>query len=175
MAEHVVIVGGGLAGLAAAVALGERGLRVTLCESRPRWGGRASSFVDQTTGEPIDNCQHVALGCCTNFRHFCQTIGIDRFFCREKELVFFGPDGRASRMAAWPLPAPLHLARSFAGLKFLSWNDKYCLARGLRALSCTDPQTCEGITFLDWLRSHRQTAATIERFWHVVLVSALSE
>ena len=175
MAEHVVIIGGGLAGLAAAAALGERGMQVTLCEARPRWGGRASSFVDQTTGESIDNCQHVALGCCTNFRHFCRTIGIDRFFCREKTLVFIGPDGRASRMTAWPLPAPLHLLPSFAGLEFLSWNDKYRLARGLSALSRTDLATCEGVTFLDWLRRHGQTAAAIERFWHVVLVSALSE
>jgi squalene-associated FAD-dependent desaturase len=174
-AEHVVIIGGGLAGLAAAAALGDRGIRVTLCESRPRWGGRASSFVDQTTGEPVDNCQHVSLGCCTNFRHFCQTIGIDGYFCREKELVFIGPEGRASRMAAWPLPAPLHLAPAFAGLRFLSWNDKYHLARGLRALSRTDPATCDGATFLDWLRRHGQTEPAIDRFWHVVLVSALSE
>jgi len=175
MAEHAVIIGGGLAGLAAAAALGERGLRVTLCESRPRWGGRASSFVDQTTGEAIDNCQHVALGCCTNFRHFCRTIGIDRFFCRENELVFIGPDGRASRMAAWPLPAPLHLGPAFAGFDFLSWKDKYLLAKGLRALSRTDRKTSDDVSFLDWLRAHKQSEAAIERFWHVVLVSALSE
>ena len=175
MADHVVVIGGGLAGLAAAAALGERGLRVTLCESRPRWGGRASSFVDQTTGESIDNCQHVVLGCCTNFRHFCRMIGIDRFFCLERSLVFIGPAGRASRMTAWPLPAPLHLAPSFAGLEFLSWKDKYHLARGLRALSRTDPATCEGVSFLDWLRCNDQTEPTIKRFWHVVLVSALSE
>jgi squalene-associated FAD-dependent desaturase len=176
MSEHIVIVGGGLAGLAAAVGLaGRPDLRVTLCESRPRWGGRASSFVDQTTGEPIDNCQHVALGCCTNFRHFCATIGIESLFCREDELVFIAPDGRASRMAAAPLPAPLHLAPAFARFGFLSWHDKYRLARGLRALARTDPSTCEGLTFLDWLHQHGQTPATIDRFWHVVLVSALSE
>src|SRR5258708_14274301 len=168
MTSHVVIMGGGLAGLAAAAALGERGLRVTLCESRPRWGGRASSFVDQTTGEPVDNCQHVSLGCCTNFRLFCETIGLVRYFCRENELVFIGPNGRASRMAAWPLPAPLHLAAAFAGLDFLSWNDKYHLAKGLRALSHTDPAMCDGVTFLDWLRRHGQTEAASERFWHGV-------
>jgi len=175
MAEHVVIIGGGLAGLAAAAALGERGMRATLCESRPRWGGRASSFVDQTTGEAIDNCQHVALGCCTNFRHFCRMIGIDRFFYREMTLVFIGPNGRASRMSAWPLPAPLHLAPAFAGLGFLSWKDKYQLARGLRALSRAKIETHDGMNFLDWLKQHGQTEAAIERFWHVVLVSALSE
>ncbi|HEY3966790.1 MAG TPA: hydroxysqualene dehydroxylase HpnE [Planctomycetaceae bacterium] len=176
MSKHVVIVGGGLAGLAAAVGLaGRPELRVTLCESRPRWGGRASSFVDQTTGEPIDNCQHVALGCCTNFRHFCQAIGIESLFCREDELVFVAPDGRASRMAAAPWPAPLHLAPAFARFGFLSWHDKYRLGLGLRALARTDPALCEGVTFLDWLHRHGQTQTNIDRFWHVVLVSALSE
>ncbi len=176
MSKHVVIVGGGLAGLAAAVGLaGRPELRVTLCESRPRWGGRASSFVDQTTGEPIDNCQHVALGCCTNFRHFCRTIGIESLFSREDELVFIAPNGRSSRMAASSWPAPLHLAPAFARFGFLSWRDKYRLALGLRALARTDPAACEGITFLDWLHRHGQTQTTIDRFWHVVLVSALSE
>jgi squalene-associated FAD-dependent desaturase len=176
MSSHVVIVGGGLAGLAAAVGLsGRTGVRVTLCESRPRWGGRASSFVDRVTGEPIDNCQHVALGCCTNFLHFCRTIGINRLFCREDELVFIGPDGRVSRMSAARWPAPLHLARAFAGLKFLSWHDKYRLALGLRALARCNRTVCDGVSFLEWLHRHQQTPATIDGFWHVVLVSALSE
>ena len=176
MTKHVVIVGGGLAGLAAAVGLaGRPGLRVTLCESRPRWGGRASSFVDQTTGEPIDNCQHVALGCCTNFRHFCETIGIESFFCREDELVFIAPDGRASRMTAAPLPAPLHLAPAFARFGFLSWPDKYRLGARITRMARTDPTACEGITFPVGLHRPGQTPATIDRFWHVVLVSALSE
>jgi squalene-associated FAD-dependent desaturase len=176
MAEHVVIIGGGLAGLAAATALaGRAGLRVTLLESRTRWGGRASSFVDQTTGESIDNCQHVSLGCCTNFQHFCRTTGIDQFFHRENELVFVAPDGKFSSMTAAPLPAPLHLAPSFARFGYLSWRDKRALARGLRALAHARPASYEGQSFLDWLKAHGQTAAAIDRFWHVVLVSALSE
>ncbi|MBI3864794.1 MAG: FAD-dependent oxidoreductase [Planctomycetia bacterium] len=176
MSVHVVIVGGGLAGLAAAAGLaGRPGLRITLLESRPRWGGRASSFVDQTTGETIDNCQHVALGCCTCFRHFCRTIGIEGMFCRERELTFIGPEGRTSRMAAAPLPAPLHLAPAFARFNFLSWRDKLGLARGLRALARTDPKSADAGSFLDWLKRHGQTPVAIDRFWHVVLVSALSE
>src|SRR5579872_1662477 len=98
MDGRVVIVGGGLAGLAAAAVLAERGLRVTLLESRPRWGGRASSFVDQATGQKIDNCQHVNLGCGTNFQHFCRTVGIDSLFHREERLTFIGPDGNESAM-----------------------------------------------------------------------------
>jgi len=175
MGNRVAIVGGGLAGLAAAVALAGRGLAVTLLESRPRWGGRASSFVDQATSEAIDNCQHVALGCCTNFLQFCQTVGIQKHFDRESLLTFVGPDGRTSALSAAPLPAPLHLFPSFAGMRFLSWSDKLRLALGVRALARTDPEECADETFLHWLQRNRQPPVVIDRFWHVVLVSALSE
>ncbi len=176
MQERVVIVGGGLAGLAAAVGLAARGCRVTVVEARPRWGGRASSFVDQTTGETIDNCQHVALGCCTNFLHFCRLMQIDSLLQRESQLWFIGPDGRSSDFAAssW-LPAPLHLFPAFLRLKYLSTYEKWRLAWGLRALARVDPAKCGTEPFSAWLKRHQQPPTLIERFWHVVLVSALSE
>jgi len=172
--ERVVIVGGGLAGLAAAAALGDRGVPVTLLESRPRLGGRASSFQDAATGQWIDNCQHVSMGCCTNFRHFCERTGLREFFRTEPVLHFLAPDGRVNRFAAGPWPAPLHLAGAFARLSYLSWNDKRKLAQGLKQLArTTGPDT--GQSFADWLQHAGQTRAAIERFWTVVLVSALSE
>jgi len=175
MSGNVIIVGGGLAGLAAAVALAERGVRCTVLESRPRLGGRASSFPDANSEQWVDNCQHVAMGCCTNFHQFCKTTGIDTAFERQRELYFINPDnGRVHRFGASGLPAPLHLAGSFAGLSYLTLNDKLALARGLKTLasksSIADPRP-----FSEWLKAHRQTPRTIERFWHVVLVSALSE
>ncbi len=173
---HVIVVGGGLSGLAATVALAERGLRVTLLESRPRWGGRASSIVDQGTGETIDNCQHVNLGCGTNFQHFCRTVGIESLFVREPKLTFIAPDGRASSLSAAPLlPAPLHLLPSLARLRYLSAAEKWQLAGGLRALARNDSRQCGDESFLQWLQRQGQSPAVIERFWHVVLVSALSE
>jgi squalene-associated FAD-dependent desaturase len=175
MGGRVVIVGGGLAGLAAASALAPRGFAVTLLESRPRWGGRASSFVDRATDEEVDNCQHVALGCCTNFLHFCRTVGIDRFFEREDHLTFITPDGAVSEFSAARWPAPFHLAPAFARLKSLSWFEKYRLARGLSALARTDPAECADESFLEWLKRHHQPQTVRESFWHVVLVSALSE
>jgi squalene-associated FAD-dependent desaturase len=175
MSDNVIIIGGGLAGLAAAVALTQNGVRCTVLESRPRLGGRASSFPDANSEQWVDNCQHVAMGCCTNFHKFCKTTGIDTAFERQRELYFINPDtGRVHRFHANGLPAPLHLAGSFAGLSYLTLRDKFALSRGLKALaapsSIHDPRP-----FSEWLGEHQQPPRTIERFWHVVLVSALSE
>jgi squalene-associated FAD-dependent desaturase len=172
---RIVIAGGGLAGLAAAVALTERGLPCEILESRPRLGGRASSFLDPTTDTYIDNCQHVSLGCCTNFRHFCESTGLAQFFRREATLYFIGPTGKVDPFSATSLPAPLHLAGAFARLSYLSWRDKFSLARGLKALARGVRADERSLPFSEWLARHGQSRAAIDRFWHVVLVSALSE
>jgi zeta-carotene desaturase len=173
MSDRVMIVGGGLAGLAAATALAPRGFRVTLVEARPRLGGRASSFRDAASCQLVDACQHVSMGCCTNLAHFCRTIGIDRFLRAQPCLYFLTPDRRLSRFRAGPWPAPLHLLRSFLGAHYLSPADKLRITWGLvcmqRASNEADPP------FLDWLMRHAQTRRTIDRFWGVVLTSALNE
>lgn len=171
---HIVIIGGGLAGMAAAAALAPLDYRVTLLESRPRLGGRASSFVDQTTGTTIDNCQHVNLGCCTNFQHFCHVTQIADGLQTEPAITFIGPNNRAHTLAASWLPSPLHLLPSFARLSYLSWCDKWRLAWGLRALAHRR-LAHSNENMADWLQRHRQTANAIARVWQVVLVSALSE
>ena len=183
--NDVLIVGGGLAGLAAAVALADAGLKIQLLESRPRLGGRASSFEDTTTGEVIDNCQHVAMGCCTNFRHFCKVTGLDSAFRCEPYLTFVGPPDPTGKQtppfcrfqkSSFPFPfAPFHLASTFAGLSYLSNQDKFAISNGLRVLVGERPLASDRRTFADWLRLNRQPATAIERFWNIVLVSALSE
>src|SRR6266850_1855761 len=72
--KSVIVIGGGLAGLAAGVALAESGWRVRLFEQRPFLGGRATSYV-LPDGEHVDNCQHVTLGCCTNLDDFYRRVG----------------------------------------------------------------------------------------------------
>jgi squalene-associated FAD-dependent desaturase len=171
---HIVIIGGGLAGLAAASALVDRGLRITILESRPRLGGRASSFHDPATGELVDNCQHVSMACCTNLADFCRRVGIDGMLRRETELVFLDTKGQISRFRAGPGPAPFHLAGSFLRAKFLSPGDKVRVAYGLACLARGRDERA-GESFADWLLRHRQSLRAINLFWATVLVSALNE
>jgi squalene-associated FAD-dependent desaturase len=171
---HIAIVGGGLAGLAVASCLVDRGLKVTILESRPRLGGRASSFPDPATRELVDNCQHVSMACCTNLADFCRRVGIHEMIRREPELVFLGPDGRVSRFRAGFGPAPFHLAGSFLKARFLGLRDKLAVARGLAGLAW-DRADRPGETVADWLRRHHQTDRAIDSFWGPVLVSALNE
>jgi squalene-associated FAD-dependent desaturase len=171
---HIVIVGGGLAGLAVASCLVDRGLRITLLESRPRLGGRASSFNDPVTGEFVDNCQHVSMACCTNLADFCQRVGIDTMLRREPALVFLSPEGRVSRLQAGPGPAPFHLAGSFLSASFLSTRDKLQVAYGLACLAWGHDER-PGESVADWLSRHRQGLRAINLFWATVLISALNE
>ena len=173
MQPSVIIIGGGLAGLAAAQALAPRGFRVTLLESRNRLGGRASSFNDSATGQLVDTCQHVSMGCCTNLAHFSKTIGIAHLIEPQPCLFFMTPDRRVSRFRADNWPAPLHLLRSFASAHYLGIGEKMRAAWGLvqlqRHTSDDDPP------FADWLARNHQTPRLVDRFWGLVLVSALNE
>jgi squalene-associated FAD-dependent desaturase len=171
---RVAVVGGGLAGLAASCALAENGFRVSLFERRPYLGGRASSYLHPATGEVVDNCQHVLLGCCTNLLEFYRRTGIDgqiRWFDR---LTFLEPGGRASVIGPSSLPAPLHTAPSFLGAACLNLTDKLAIAAALAKLAPLALHD-KGEPFLDWLRRHGQTERAIGRFWRTILVSALNE
>lgn len=173
MTPNAVVIGGGLAGLAAASALAPRGYRVTLLESRNRLGGRAGSFTDAATGQVIDACQHVSMGCCTNFAQFCKTVGVDHLLARQTTLYFMTPDCRVSRFGADRLPAPWHLGRTFATAHYLTVGEKLRIGWGLWRLM-REPADSD-LPFHDWLLKNRQTERTIERFWGLVLVSALNE
>jgi squalene-associated FAD-dependent desaturase len=170
----VAVAGGGLAGLAAGCALAQAGFRVTLFERRPYLGGRASSYQHPGTGEVVDNCQHVLLGCCTNLVDFYRRIGVEEKIRWFERLVFVEPGGRLSAIAPGLLPAPLHTAFSFLLAPSLDLGDKLAIARAMLAIA-RGAEDDGSENFLHWLERHGQTPRAIERFWKVVLVSALNE
>src|SRR5438045_1214150 len=110
---HIIVVGGGLAGMACAVALESNGADVTLIESRRTLGGRASCFEDPQTGETLDNCQHVLLGCCTNLLDFYDRLGVRHLIRFERTIHFRDASGRRHDLTGTRgLPAPTHLGLS---------------------------------------------------------------
>src|SRR5260370_2897631 len=177
--KNVIVIGGGLAGLAAGVALADAGCRVRLFEQRPYLGGRATSYA-LPNGEHVDNCQHVTLGCCTNLETFYKRVGATdkiKFFDR---LVFLDPQGMTGIMEADVLPAPIHMTGSFLFFAPLAFPDKLSIARALAAILFAggrpkDAYSVEPISMMEGLRRRKQTPAAIERFWRVVLVSPLNE
>lgn len=175
--ERVIVVGGGLGGLAAAVGLASQGVPVTILESRPILGGRASSLVDPGSGQQIDNCQHVGMGCCTNLQRFCELTGIDDSFQRERTLYFYGPDGRECVFRPWQwLPAPLHLGPALLSLKYLTLTERMAIGRAMLSIARLKSGSAERSQTMDvWLSSAGQSKRVQELFWHPVLVSALSE
>lgn len=175
-----IVIGGGLAGLSAAAALGGAGYRVEVFESRPFLGGRATSFPLSPAGdasELIDNCQHILLRCCVNLLDFYARLGVQDSIRFYREFYFIEPGGRVSTLRRGALPAPLHFTESFMKMRFLGTADKIAIARGLLALrrERTRRKDLDSITMLDWLLQKRQTPRAIERFWRQVLVSAVNE
>jgi zeta-carotene desaturase len=172
--KSVAIIGGGLAGISAGCALADAGYKVTLFERRPYLGGRASSYEHPGTGEVVDNCQHVLLGCCTNLIDLYRRFGAEDQIRWFTSLTFIEPGGRQSVIAPSMLPAPLHSAPSFLTASSLSFADKLAIARAMLALMGKLPEdTSEN--FAQWLMRHGQTDRAIERFWKPVLVSAINE
>ena len=175
------IIGGGLAGLSAAAALGSLGWRVDLHEAKPFLGGRATSFPLQPSdpdSERIDNCQHVLLRCCTNLLDFYRRCGVEDKIQFYDKLYFVRPGGAVDVLERGRLPHPFHLAGSFLRMGFLSWSDKLSLLRILRRLeprASASGFPSDRINFRDWLLSHHATENSYNRFWRPVIVSALNE
>jgi len=168
----VIVIGGGVAGMAAAVRLAEHGTRVTLLETRKRLGGRATSHLDPQTRKEIDNCQHVVLGCCTNIVDLYERLGASTAIQWHDEMYFADKQGRAWTFADDPLPAPLHLTRALLGYKGLSLSGRLNVARAMNAMLRARRGECESITFAEFLNRCRTSRAAIDRFWNPIVRGA---
>ncbi|GAA0671075.1 hydroxysqualene dehydroxylase HpnE [Streptomyces thermocarboxydovorans] len=178
--RHAVVVGGGLAGITAALALADAGVRVTLLEGRPRLGGLAFSF--RRDGLTVDNGQHVYLRCCTAYRWFLDRIGGAELAPLQNRLDVpvvdvRRPEGRRlGRLRRDPLPVPLHLSRSLATYPHLTLADR---ARAIRAalalqrLDLADP-ALDTQDFAGWLAAHGQSPRAVEALWDLVGTATLN-
>jgi squalene-associated FAD-dependent desaturase len=176
----VVIIGGGFAGLAAGVALAERGIAATVLEARGRLGGRAYSFTDRGTGAEVDNGQHAMMGCYTHALRFFDTVGATPKLHRQRRLRV---DMRHARLgsgciAAQPLPGPLHMVGALLRYRLLSRRERAAaMLAGSRVMSWhrrNDPRLETG-TVADLLRGLGQSANACANFWHPVAVATLNE
>ncbi|MEU6769988.1 hydroxysqualene dehydroxylase HpnE [Streptomyces sp. NPDC046759] len=178
--RSAVVIGGGLAGITAALALADAGVRVTLLEGRPRLGGLAFSF--QRGDLTVDNGQHVYLRCCTAYRWFLDRIEgaalaplQDRLDVPVVDVA--KPEGRRlGRLRRDPLPVPLHLGRSLAAYPHLSLAERASVGRAalaLKGLDLADP-ALDNQDFGSWLAAHGQSGRAIEALWDLVGVATLN-
>jgi squalene-associated FAD-dependent desaturase len=165
-----VIVGGGLAGITAALDCADGGAAVTLVEVRPRLGGAAYSF--ERDGLWLDNGQHVFLRCCTAYRALLDRLGSSGETVLQDRLAI--PVLAPGRPAAWlrraGLPAPLHLAGSLLRYRHLGAGERIAAARAARALGQVDPDdpSAEERSFGEWLEQHGQSPRAIEVLWELI-------
>jgi squalene-associated FAD-dependent desaturase len=173
---RVVVIGGGLAGITAALDCADGGADVTLLESRGRLGGAVYSF--ERDGMTVDNGQHVFLRCCVNYLGLIERFGATGSLRLQPELSI--PVRAPGDQIAWlqrdRLPAPLHLARSMLAYRFLSPRERISVALAMQALGRVDPDdpTADARSFGDWLAAHRQTANAVEVIWELIAKPTLN-
>jgi squalene-associated FAD-dependent desaturase len=168
--KRIVVVGGGLAGIAAALDCARAGSEVTLLESRGRLGGAAYSFTRD--GILADNGQHVFLRCCTSYRELLDQIDATDLVTLQPRLSIpvLAPGGKVAWLRRSGLPAPLHLAGSVVRYRFLSLPQRVSLARAMRALKAIDPDdpVADERSFGEWLSEHGQGEEAIQAMWELI-------
>ncbi len=173
---RVAVVGGGLAGLAAAIDCADAGSQVSLYESRPRLGGATFSIVRD--GRTVDNGQHIALRCCTEYRGFLRRLGVEKSLDLQPRLSIpvLSPRTGYAELTRTALPAPLHLAGSLLRYRHLSPADRIRSIRAVRALQSLplgDPALDE-TTFADWLARHGQSQRSIDALWNLIVLPTIN-
>jgi zeta-carotene desaturase len=176
---RVIVVGGGLAGMAATVALEQAGCAVTLVESRRSLGGRAGSFEDPQLGIELDNCQHVLLGCCTNLIDFYRRTGALSLIRFEPAINLTDANGRRFALRGTPgMPAPLHLAGALLQGGWLTWGERRALAGAMLTimrLGAVELAALGNQSFGDWLDGQRQPQSLLQKVYDPILIGALNE
>jgi squalene-associated FAD-dependent desaturase len=186
--RHVAVIGGGLAGITAAIGLREAGFEVTMLEARPRLGGAATSFPRGDL--VIDNGQHVFLRCCAAYQDLLARLGVAGLVRVQQRfdvtvLSPAGPDGasrrpvpgvRTARLRRTGLPGPLHLTRALAGYPLLAPAERIRVVRAVLALRRVDAagRAADEVRLGEWLAARGQTERIRRMLWDLFIVSALN-
>jgi zeta-carotene desaturase len=175
----VTIVGGGFAGLAAALRLHRTGAKIQIVEKRPFFGGRAYSFRDRESGETLDNGQHLLMGCYHETLKFLKDLGtIDRLAIQDQLEISFAHLPRAFHRLRCPnLPAPFHLLLGLASFSGLALKDKWRMAAFLRRAKKlnSNGQDLDQVSVRTFLETQGQSPEAIQRFWEPIGLGALNE
>src|SRR2546427_7319595 len=180
MNDEVLIIGGGLAGLAAGVALAGAGRRVRVLEERPYLGGRARSFIDPVTGCVVDNGQHLFMGCYHSTLRFLAEIGtLDRVRFQPRLAVeFLEKQGRSSSLVCPDLPAPWHLLAGVLRSDGFTAREKFEILRLGKALDSSSGNGSASpgrLTVDEWLTRLGQSESLRRNFWDLLSIAALNE
>jgi hydroxysqualene dehydroxylase len=168
--RSVVVVGGGLAGITAALDLRDAGAAVTLLEVRPRLGGAAYSF--ERDGLWLDNGQHVFLRCCTAYRELLERLGTTEHTVLQERLSIpvLAPGRKTAWLTRTNLPAPLHLATSLLRYRHLTARERLSAALAARKLAQVDPASPEADrqSFSAWLTTQHQSPRALDALWELI-------
>jgi hydroxysqualene dehydroxylase len=174
--RRVVVIGGGLAGITAALDCASAGARVSLVEVRRRLGGAAYSF--EREGLEMDNGQHVFLRCCLAYRGLLARLGSEaRVSVQPRlEIPVLKPGSPTVRLRRGRLPAPLHLAGTLMGYRHLSLPERLGAARAALALMRLSPERepPDGQTFGEWLARHGQGPGAVSALWDLIALPTLN-
>jgi hydroxysqualene dehydroxylase len=178
--RDVVVIGGGFAGLSAAVALADRGFRVALLERKPALGGRAYSFEDPDTGDFVDNGQHVLMGCYDETLDFLRRIGSgDKLvFHQDLEIEMLAGPGRSARLRTARLPGPLHMTAALMRYRHLSLGERMSVVRGgLRMLGMRrrERAALEKLSVAQLMDVLRQSENSRRSFWYPLSIATLND
>ncbi len=176
MSTDVIVIGGGFAGISAAVRFAQQGAKVLLLEKKPFLGGRVYSIPERKTGDEIDNGQHVVMGCYHEMMDLLRLLGTDTNIAFQEKLSidYRWANGTRDRLVCPGLPAPLHLLTGLMRMQSLSWSDKLIALRfglTLRKKEANLPR--ESVqAFCGRLK---QPKILCDTMWNAIAVSALNE
>jgi squalene-associated FAD-dependent desaturase len=175
--DRVIVIGGGLAGITAALHCADAGRSVTLLEAKPRLGGLTYSF--RRGDLDVDNGQHVFLRCCTAYRALLVRLGVaDQAFLQDRlDIPVRSPwTAKPARLRRNAMPAPLHLAPALLRYGIISPAQRIRFVRAalaMRRLDRSDPAV-DTQSFGDWLAGQKQDARIVDALWDLIGIATLN-